>query len=300
MTKKPSPKTHLLIDGDVVSFIAAAAVQAVFIDDFGWAQPIANTAAAEAVVENMIHGFKTAFDAETYEAHLSDPNENWRRQVDLNYKRNRTGPRPLLLDHLKDYVKDKHSATFTPGLEADDTLGIKMTEPAPDGGPRLICIGRDKDFKSIPGLHHAIKQDVGTRGELLVREVSQWEADRFHMIQTLAGDAIDGFPGCPGIGMTRAAAIIDQPVRLVPKEGVKTRGVNKGESVTRWMAEPTTDYWACIVSHYRKAGQGEEEALVTARLSRILRHGEYNFETEEVKLWEPSMLREATARGHEK
>ena len=126
---------------------------------------------------------------------------------------------------------------------------------------------------------------------MLIREVTQWEADRFHLIQTLAGDATDGFYGCPGLGMTRAATIIDNPVRLVPQDGVKTRGVNKGDVVTRWMAEPTSDYWACIVSHYRKAGLGEPEALVTARLARILRHGEYDRETEVVTLWTPEMLR---------
>ena len=110
------------------------------------------------------------------------------------------------------------------------------------------------------------------------------------MIQALAGDAIDGFAGCPGIGMKRAAEIIDNPTRLVPQEGVKTRGVNKGEAVTRWMAEPTRDYWACIVSHYHKAGLTEEDALKTARLARILRHGEYNPETEELRLWTPDSL----------
>ena len=125
---------------------------------------------------------------------------------------------------------------------------------------------------------------------MLVREVTQWEADRFHLIQTLAGDRVDGYAGCPGLGMERAATIIDNPVRLLPKEGVKTRGVNKGESVTRWMAEPTRDYWACIVSHYRKAGLGEAEALVTARLARILRHGEYDPATKEVTLWTPDLI----------
>ena len=110
------------------------------------------------------------------------------------------------------------------------------------------------------------------------------------MMQTLAGDATDGFYGCPGLGLKRAAEIIDQPVRLVPKDGIKTRGVNKGEAVTRWFAEPTRDYWACIVSHYRKAGLGEAEALVAARLARLLRHGEYDPETEELRLWTPDML----------
>jgi DNA polymerase-1 len=303
MAKLPKRPTHLLIDGDVIAFMAAAAVQAVLIDDFGWCQPIAHTANGEACVENYITGLMAGLKGDTYEVVLSDPKENWRRGVDPNYKTNRTGPRPMLLGYLKDYLAEKHGAKWWPELEADDTLSIKMTTPgygAPLPGeegyaqivvvPRLICVGRDKDFKSIPGLHHAIKQDIGPNGEMRVREVSRWEADRFHLIQTLAGDAVDGFPGCPGIGMTRAAQIIDAPVRLVPQEGVKTRGVNKGESVTKWMAEPTADLWACIVSHYRKAGQGEEEALVTARLCRLLRFDEYDKVDQRITLWTPEKI----------
>jgi DNA polymerase I len=306
--KSQQKKTHLLIDGDVVAFIAAAAVQGQLKDDFGWVQPIANVTMGEAVVENMLHGFKTGLNAESFEIVLSDPDAdaNWRKQVHPSYKTNRTGPKPLILRDLKEYLGGRHRAYHWAGLEADDVLGVLMTKPRPPkmlypdkrlGAeelpyPRLICVGRDKDFKSIPGLHHTIKSDVGSKGELLVREVSQWEADRWHLIQTLAGDRVDGFPGCPGIGMERAASIIDNPVRLVPKEGVKTRGVNKGESVTRWMAEPTRDYWACIVSHYHKAGLDEEDALKTARMARILRFGEYDPVTESLTLWTPDRLSE--------
>lgn len=312
MTKRQQ-KTHLLIDGDVVAFIAAAASQSVFINEFGWASPQGHTVMGEATVENMLFALKAGLKADSFEVILSDPDDNWRKAVDERYKTNRVGERPVLLDYLKQYLRDKHGAYHWAGLEADDTLGILMTTPPPcellpqgscnvcglaadevdgclDSPRRLICVGRDKDFKSIPGLHHMIKHDVGPKGELLVREVSQWEADRFHMVQTLAGDKVDGYDGCPGIGMVSAERIIDNPVRLVPQEGIITRGVNKGKAVTKWMAEPTSDYWACIVSHYRKAGLNEDDALRTARLARILRHGEYDPETEELTLWTPDKL----------
>lgn len=299
-------KTRLLIDGDVIAFISAAASQEFLKDDFGYIRPFAYTIRGEAILENMLWALKDGLKGDEMQIILSCPESNWRRSVDPTYKTNRVGERPLLLDHLKQYLRDKYGAVHWAGLEADDVLGIMMTAPRSCGcerggqclsqslcsedGIKLVCVGRDKDFKSIPGLHHAIKQDIGPRGEMLIREVSQWEADRFHMIQALSGDATDGFAGCPGIGMKRAAEIIDNPTRLVPQPGVKTRGVNKGEEVVRWMAEPTRDYWACIVSHYRKAGLTEQDALVTARLARILRHGEYNPETEELRLWTPDML----------
>jgi len=303
------PKTHLLIDGDVIAFSAAAAVQRNYKDDFGYMWPFASIAEGEACVENMLWNLKAGLKADSHEVFLSDPTENWRRAVDPNYKTNRTGPRPMLLDHLKDYLAQKHGAVWWEGLEADDTLSILMTTPpggetygtryeggavtaykhkAPDPLPRLICVGRDKDFKTIPGLHHSIRMDIGTSGEYLVREVSKAEADRFHLMQALAGDATDGFHGCPGIGLPRAEKIIAEPVRLVPQEGVKTRGKDKGGAVTRWFSEPTNDYWACIVSHYRKQGLTEAHALITARLARLLRHGDY--EDGKVTLWTPEVL----------
>lgn len=289
-TKSKDQTTHLLIDGDVVAFMAASAVNHHVEDDFGYIWPFACKAEGEHVVRNILQGLKVNLQADTFEVVLSDPKENWRKLVDPTYKTNRKEAiRPLLLGHLKEFLAEQFGAYWWPGLEADDVLGIKLTAaPQEDfgGSRRTILVGRDKDFNSLPGLHHAIKQDLPGK----VREVSQWEADRFHMMQTLAGDATDGYYGCPGVGMDRAATIIDNPQRLVPQEGVKTRGKNKGEAVTRWFAEPTQDYWACIVSHYRKAGLTEEDALRTARLARILRHGEYDRETEEVTLWTPDMI----------
>ena len=288
-------KTHLLIDGDIIAFSSAAAAQASLRDEAGWHTPIANEVEGEAIVENMLFGLKKGLGADSFEVILSDPTDNWRTQVDPTYKTNRVGERPLLLGYLKDYLRDKHKAYHWAGLEADDVLGIKLTDLSSSGDDtRYICVGRDKDFKSIPGLHHSIKQDIGPRGEMLVREVTLWEADRFHLVQSLAGDRVDGYYGCPGIGMDRAATIIDQPTRLTPKQGVKTRGVNKGEAVTKWIAEPTTDLWACIVTHYEKQGLTEEDALRTARLARILRHGEYDRETEEVTLWTPDKINRST------
>lgn len=306
-------KTHLLIDGDVIAFSSAAAVQSVLIGDDGWATPQAHTKTGEAVVENSLWALKEGLGADSFEVILTDPADNWRAAVDPTYKTNRTGERPLLLGYLKDYLRERHAAYHWPGLEADDVLSVKMTTPRAEcpcgsdepthGYPcsaggcqgekkrRLICVGADKDFKTIPGLHHTWKKDVSYKGEYLVREVTPWEADRFHLIQTLAGDAVDGFKGCPGIGMKRAAEIIDQPVRLVPSKGVKTRGVNKGEETVRWVAEPTRDLWACVVSHYRKAGLGEPEALISARLARLLRSDEYDPETEALTLWTPDKLR---------
>lgn len=282
---------HLLIDGDVIAFTAASAVQKLHEDSFGWVQPFANRQEGEAVVDNMIQGLLSGFSTKSFEVVLSDPKENWRKQVLPTYKSSRAEPfagavRPLLLAILKEYLVTKYGAYFWPELEADDVLGIKSTEPCDD--LRIIC-GKDKDFKTIPGHYHCLR-DYDGRGNPRVLEVGPWEAVRFHMFQTLAGDAVDGYAGCPGIGKTRAEELLSNPVLLRPIPGVKTSGKNKGEATTKWVSEPTRDYWGMIVSHYRKAGQTEADALTMARVANILQNDQYNRETQEITLWTPERL----------
>ncbi len=291
-----SKEVTLLIDGDVIAFIAAAAAQQNSEDEFGFITPFANRHVGEALVDNMIIGLEQAFNSSHFRVALTDPKENWRKGVYENYKGNRKDSvRPLLLTVLKDYLTSKYGAFFWPGLEADDVLGILNTEPQAYEGRRIL-VGKDKDFLTVPGDYHKLGDYVGSKP--VVKTVTPWEAQRFHLFQTLTGDAVDGYPGCPGIGKTRAEALLESPVRLVPGEGVITRGVNKGNSVTRWVSEPTRDLWAMVVSHYRKGYQGtdvdgETEALRTARLAYILHHEDYNRETEEITLWTPDRLRQS-------
>ncbi|MGA1496056.1 MAG: phage exonuclease, partial [Rhodothermales bacterium] len=91
-----------------------------------------------------------------------------------------------------------------------------------------------------------------------IRTVTADEADHFHMMQTLCGDSTDGYAGCPGVGPKKAEAIL-----------------NGGSS------------WSAVVAAFEKAGLSAFEAIVQARVSRILRHGDFNPKTSEVRLWEP-------------
>ena len=40
--------------------------------------------------------------------------------------------------------------------------------------------------------------------------VSKEEGDRWHLIQTLAGDQTDGYGGVPGIGVKRAVTLFEE------------------------------------------------------------------------------------------
>lgn len=274
----------LLIDGDVVAFIAAAAVQHTLDDSFGYIWPFANKAEGEAAVENILYGTMQRLKADGFEVYLSHEG-NWRKLYDPLYKANRKDlARPLLLSHLRDYLREKHDAEAWNGLEADDVVSIIATSTRREEEELVVC-GRDKDFGCIPGKYHDI-----SKGDDVVIETTLEEANLFHLVQTLAGDRVDNYGGCPGVGMERAKRMLAEPHTLVPTKGIVTRGPRKGEETTRWIAKPTEDLWACVVSQYLKAGLDEEDALRNARLAYILRAEDYDQKTGRITLWEPSKL----------
>lgn len=276
-----------LIDGDTVAFIAASAAQHTLETDGGYLEPFARRGEGEAIVDNTIYWLKKHLNLTDLRIFLSCPShENWRLAVDPNYKANRKDSvRPLLLAPLKEYLRHRHGAEHFAYIEADDALGIHATSETLIEGKRIV-IGRDKDFKTIPGFHFQFK-DVDDRSEPIVREITKEEAMKWHYAQALAGDAVDGYEGCPGIGMTRALRIVEDPERLVAKEGVITRGARKGEKVIKWHSAGPSTMWEAVVSNYQKAGRSEADAIRNARLAKILLAEDYDIETRTVRLWVP-------------
>jgi len=183
---------------------------------------------------------------------LSDMRGNFRKEVSSDYKSNRTHiSRPVLFAALRDVLRNQYQAVVLPRLEGDDLVSMWATEPGMD---TVVC-SIDKDCRGIPGvLYNPMKDSF--------LDVSAEEADRFFLSQVLTGDRVDGYVGCPGIGPKRAAGLMANV--------------------------PTADLWhAVIVPAYQTAGLSESTALRNARCARLLRHGEYNPATGEVKLWEP-------------
>ena len=138
-------------------------------------------------------------------------------------------------------------------LEADDLLGIWATDPMFRVGDRKIIVSTDKDMLTVPcELWNPNHPEFG------VKNISRKEADRFHLYQTLCGDSTDGYSGCPTIGHTRASRILAE--------------------------DPT---WEAVLKAYKSQGLTESDALVQARLARILRVENYNVKTEKMKYWIP-------------
>lgn len=246
--------TVALFDGDVFAYeIAAGAEEAINWGDglwtlHAWEDP------AKTRLEGRIEELRDSIGAQRVIVALSD-SVNWRHRVLPSYKENRAHTRkPMILKALKEHLANTFETFVRPTLEADDVLGILSTWSGMKGDK--VIVTKDKDLQTIPGLHF-----LSHKEERGVFEVSQDDADLWHLIQSLAGDVTDGYKGCPNIGLTRATkALID-----LPQE----------------------ERWGKVVELFNKAGLGEEEALVQARVARICRASDYDFKTKEVKLWTP-------------
>lgn len=111
-------------------------------------------------------------------------------------------------------------------------------------------VSMDKDLKQIPGKLYNWDKDDLTR-------TSQAEADYQFFYQCIVGDSCDGYPGVYGIGDKKARILLDADCS-----------------------------WGTVVKAFESKGFSKEDALVQARVARILRPGEYCFETGEIKLFE--------------
>lgn len=174
--------------------------------------------------------------------------ENFRKHIMPTYKANRIGKRkPLGYSKVVEWVKDNFTCYQKDALEADDCVGILATLNPHNS----IIVSGDKDFKSIPGHFYNFLSDT-------YYEISEEEADYNHLFQTLVGDTADNYKGCPGVGAVGAKRILD--------------------------ANPT---WEALVAQFVKKNLTEEDALLQARVARILRKSDYDFKARKPKLWSP-------------
>lgn len=287
-----------LIDGDIFIYMAALANEyECQWDTWLWTLH-ANLDAAIAQFDDTVNDIVEDLKADNVVVALTDTT-NWRKDVMPTYKHQRvTKRKPVIYQAMREYVAETRETFQRPGLEGDDILGILSTHAHLIKGEKII-VSIDKDMKSIPGLllndGRARKGMAGaltgfssTSYDDYVVSVSEADADRYHMMQTLTGDATDGYPGCPGIGPVRAEQLLIEGLVLEPREYPCTRGVNKGTMQTKWEPGREGTPWDIIISAYASVGLSETVALQNARVARILRADDYNFQLKEPVLWNPT------------
>jgi len=117
--------------------------------------------------------------------------------------------------------------------------------------PGNIIASPDKDMRQIPGKLYNFDETF---------TIPPIDGAKWHLIQSVSGDQTDGYSGVPGIGVKRAEALFNE----------------KGYS------------WKTVIGAFKDKGLSEEEALINARLARILTADDYDFDKKEPKLWSPA------------
>jgi DNA polymerase-1 len=273
-------KRVLLIDADIIAYKAAASQQTtVDWNGDGVRSVSSDLAECAAIAKEELDFYMDTLKADSLVICLSDDFQNFRNKVDPTYKTNRSSSiRPEELYPMKDWLKDAYPSRRIGTLEADDILGMMATEP--NTGEERVMVSMDKDLKTIPGLLYRPQEPH--KG---IQTITLEAADRYHLLQTLIGDATDGYSGCPGVGPVAAEFVLSGRLWMETPRLLRS-GPRKGLEVKEWVFNEGHDnIWACVVSAYTRAGLTEADALRQARLARILRHGDWD--GGKVRLWEP-------------
>jgi DNA polymerase-1 len=176
--------------------------------------------------------------------------DNFRKKLNPSYKGNR-GKKPVGYGALKEWAKETYPFFEKDQLEADDAMGILATKfPG-----RAFPLTLDKDLLTIPGRMFHLNQKL--EGQWV--DSNEKDGNRQFLMQALMGDPVDGYSGCPGVGKVTAAKLLD-------KHG---------------------EVWATVEQAYVKAGLTKEDALLNARMARILRTEDWDEDKQEVRLWTP-------------
>ena len=117
--------------------------------------------------------------------------------------------------------------------------------------PGNIVVSPDKDMKQIPGKLYNLDEQF---------TVSKESGAAWHLIQCLSGDQTDGYGGVPGLGVKRSEALFN-------KEGYS---------------------WKTVLKAFKSKDLTEKDALVNARLARILTVDDYDFKTQQPIPWTPA------------
>ena len=237
----------LLIDADFIVYKCCAATES----EIDWGNDVIVVSSKFSEAYNMVERelYRIANDLSYYDDSILffTDSVNFRKRIDPAYKGHRNRKKPCGYRRVINKLKEEYHVVVMPELEADDAIGIYATKEQ----GHIIC-SPDKDMRQIPGDLYDLSDGVIT--------ITKEEGERWHYLQTLAGDQTDGYSGVPGFGIKRAETYFNE------------HGYT----------------WETVIKAFESKELDESAALQNARLAKILQHTDYDFDTESVKLWTPT------------
>jgi len=237
----------LLIDADFIVYKCCAANES----EIDWGNDVIVVSSKFSEAYNMVERelYRIANDLSYYDDSILffTDSVNFRKRIDPAYKGHRNRKKPCGYRRVINKLKEEYHVVVMPELEADDAIGIYATKEQ----GHIIC-SPDKDMRQIPGDLYDLSDGVIT--------ITKEEGERWHYLQTLAGDQTDGYSGVPGFGIKRAETFFNE------------HGYT----------------WETVIKAFESKKLDESAALQNARLAKILQHTDYDFTTQSVKLWTPT------------
>lgn len=239
---------NILIDADVLIFRGSLAGEnrtvwePAYIDGNGEIHPALEEVTLDMEKAKASVDFKAKSIVGKVKKHLAYKGEcnvvmalsdavNFRKQLYPAYKMNRADkPKPQLYKELRAYVEGKYNCEYRPNFEGDDILGVLATSLE-----NTVVCSIDKDMATIP---NTIFYNIDKETFLQTTPESALYA---HLYQTLIGDSVDNYKGCPGIGPKKAVKALDEDCS-----------------------------WENVISIFATKGLTEEDALLQARVAKIL------------------------------
>lgn len=245
-----------IIDGDLIAYMASASVQT---NENVWTgekleTPTYDQGALERAIVAAVDTW-TDWSGGTSRMVCLTGARNFRKDICATYKAHRDpAAKPVGLGAAKAFMTERYGARCVDGLEADDLIGLVLTSPLGRDG-KAVAVTLDKDLATVPGMHFRPGRDQ------FPHEIGELEAYRWWFTQTLIGDTADGYKGCPGIGKVKAKKLLEPCV--TPSE-----------------------MWRVVAKTF-EARSTYAQAVLQARLARILRGDDYDKEARRVRLWHP-------------
>ena len=241
----------LLIDADWLIYSSCCACE----QDVRWNEDLHTLHADERDVHEMIDGrvahYQALAEDKSYVVMCFTQYPTFRHTIYPEYKANRKHKRkPLGLGKIIEQTKERYQSESYSGLEGDDVMAVLATSKK---YPNPIIVSVDKDMRSVPCTLLA-----GDDMELITKR----KADRHWMIQALTGDSTDNYFGIDKVGPVTAEKILGE-------------------------AKTLEQMWEKVVAAYEKKKYNFADAVLNAQLARILRDGDFDFQTGEVSLWTP-------------
>ena len=241
-----------VLDGDMFVYkVGHAAMKEIMFDEY--VISIGDYPEAVVALENWIDAVTKKIDVDGFTIAFTSKN-NFRKEIYPEYKANRTkNKKPYLVKQLQEYCERTYKCLTVDGLEADDIIGQAMTNPRFGD---VIGVSMDKDMLTIPGATFNPDKDA------IVQRTSLLDATVKFYVQTLTGDAVDNYKGCPGIGEVKAYKAMNKVLDECTTNGHTEylEFVDKG--------------WEIICKLFEKSYLTAFDAWENASMAKILWYGE--------------------------